>query len=142
VIGGSQYPQDFPWTKNIWFVSHLPPGDHPAFYGASRITLNVTRGAMARMGWCPSGRVFEAAACGTPILSDWWEGLDHFFTPGEEILVARTTEDAMHALDLTDAELDRVAHRARERTLAEHTARQRAREMVAAFEQARPKVAA
>ena len=89
---------------------------------------------MARMGWCPSGRLFEAAACGVPVLSDFWPGLNDFFTPDEEILMAKTTEDALAALDLPDAALDRVARRARERTLSEHTATQRAAEMVAAFE--------
>jgi spore maturation protein CgeB len=137
VIGGSQYPQHFPWTDNIWFVRHLPPDRHPAFYCSSRITLNVTRAAMARMGHCPSGRLFEAAACGTPILTDSWDGLDQFFTPGEEILVARDTKDAMAALALPDAELGVIARRARERTLAEHSAARRARQMVDAFEQAR-----
>ena len=135
-IGGAQYPPDFPWTPNIWFVRHLPPAEHPAFYAASRLTLNVTREAMARSGWCPSGRLFEAASCGVPILSDWWDGLDAFFEPGREILIARTTEDAMAALDMPDAELAAVARRARERCLAEHTARRRAREMVAALESA------
>lgn len=134
VIGGAQYPDGFPWTDNIRFVHHLPPGDHAAFYCSSRLTLNVTRAAMARSGWCPSGRLFEAAACGVPILTDDWAGLDAFFEPGSEILVARTTEDALAALDLPQAELDRIARRARERTLAEHTAARRAREMVTALE--------
>ena len=80
---------DFPWAPNIYFVRHLPPSEHPDFYSSSRLTLNVTRAAMARMGWCPSGRLFEAAACGAPILTDAWDGLDTFFTPGDEILVAR-----------------------------------------------------
>lgn len=134
VIAGAQYPEGFPWTANIRFVHHLPPGDHAAFYCSSRLTLNVTRAAMADSGWCPSGRLFEAAACGVPILSDPWDGLDAFFEPGREILVARTTEEAMAALDLPGAELDRIARRARERTLSEHTAARRAREMVAALE--------
>lgn len=129
VIGGAQYPQDFPWTDNIFFVRHLPPGDHPAFYASSRLTLNVTRAAMARSGHCPSGRLFEAAACGTPLLSDGWEGLDEFFVPGEEILVARSTEDTLRALSLPPGELERIARAARERTLAEHTAERRAREL-------------
>ncbi len=137
VIGGAQYPAQFPWTDNIWFVRHLAPDRHPAFYCSSRMTLNVTRAAMARMGHCPSGRLFEAAACGTPILSDGWDGLDQFFTPGEEILVAGTTAEAMAALDLPDAELAAIARRARARTMAEHTAARRAREMVRAFEDAR-----
>ena len=136
VIGGAQYPDGFPWTPNIYFVQHLPPPEHPAFYSSSRLTLNVTREAMARMGWCPSGRLFEAAACGAPILSDWFDGLDDFFAPDQEVLVANTTEDAMRALSLPQAELAAIARRARERTLDEHTAARRAAEMVAAFEAA------
>ena len=133
VIAGAQYPQDFPWSENIWFVRHLPPVEHPAFYSSSRLTLNVTRAAMARMGWCPSGRLFEAAACGTAILSDAWDGLDAFFIPGEEILVASDTEDALAALDLSDAEIARIARRGRERALAEHSAARRAAQMLDAF---------
>jgi spore maturation protein CgeB len=129
LIGGAQYPQDFPWTSNIHFVRHLPPSEHPAFFSSSRLTLNVTRQAMAAMGWCPSGRLFEASACGTPVLSDDWEGLDSFFKPGREILIARTTEEAVQALDLSDAELERIARDSRERTLAEHTSDQRARDL-------------
>lgn len=134
VIGGAMYPQDFPWAANIHFVRHLPLSEHPAFYSSSRLTLNVTREAMVRMGWCPSGRLFEAAACGAPILSDWWDGLDAFFTPGSEILIADDTAGVVTALDLSDAELGRIAGRARERVLAEHTAERRARELVGALE--------
>ncbi|MXQ11439.1 CgeB family protein [Microvirga makkahensis] len=131
LIGGAQYPDDFPWRANIHFARHLPPAEHPAFFSSSRLTLNVTRQAMAEMGWCPSGRLFEASACGVPILSDDWEGLDSFFDPGSEILIAETTEDAVAALDLSDAELDRIARASRERTLAEHTSEHRARELEA-----------
>jgi spore maturation protein CgeB len=136
LIGGAQYPQDFPWTLNIFFVRHLPPPEHPAFFASSRLTLNVTRQAMAEMGWCPSGRLFEAAACGVPILSDSWEGLDTFFEPGRDILVGRTSEDAVAALDVSDAELKRIAASARERVLAEHTSGRRARDFEAAVEAA------
>ncbi|HEX2190812.1 MAG TPA: glycosyltransferase [Longimicrobiaceae bacterium] len=136
LIGGAMYPQDFPWTDNVFFVRHVAPGDHPAFYSSCRVTLNVTRAPMARMGHCPSGRLFEAAACGTPILTDGWEGLDEFFSPGEEILVGRSTEDALHALRLPPEELARVARRARERTLDEHTAERRVRELERALEAA------
>ena len=134
VIGGAQYPESFPWTPNTFFVRHLPPPEHPAFYSSSRFTLNVTRDAMARMGWCPSGRLFEAAACGVPILTDAWAGLDSFFEPGREILVAHSTEDALAALRTGTDELAAIARRARERTLSEHSAARRAAEMVAAFE--------
>ncbi len=127
-IAGAQYPQDFPWSPNIFFVRHLPPAYHPALFASSRMTLNVTRHAMARFGFCPSGRLFEAAACRAPILSDYWDGLGEFFTPGEEILIANTTEQAVEALDLPAAELTRIASRAYERTMSEHTADARAQQ--------------
>ena len=126
VMGGAQYPSEFPWTKNIFFVQHLPPAKHPSFFSSSRLTLNVTRAAMREMGWCPSGRLFEAAACGVPIISDWWEGLDDFFAPDSEILIATSTQDVLAALQSGDAQLSRIAHAARERVLGEHTGAQRA----------------
>jgi spore maturation protein CgeB len=127
-LAGSQYPPDFPWLKNIFYLRHMPPGDHPSFFCSSALTLNVTRGPMAEMGYCPSGRLFEAAACGVPLLSDWWEGLDAFFTPHSEILIASTTEDAVAALDASEGERRRIASAARARTLACHTADHRAME--------------
>ncbi len=136
LIGGAQYPAQFPWAPNIWFVRHVDPAQHPAFYSSSRMTLNVTRRAMRAMGYCPSGRFFEAAACATPLLSDSWEGLDAFFEPGSEILVADTTEDAIAALETPDAELAALARRARERVLDQHTATHRVRELVDALENA------
>jgi spore maturation protein CgeB len=129
VIGGAQYPASFPWTANIFFVTHIPPADHPAFYASSPLTLNVTRAPMAALGHCPSARLFEAAACGVPALSDDWEGLDRFFRPGEEILVARDADDVLAALELPTAVLTAMGRRARERTLAEHTAAHRAVEL-------------
>ncbi len=136
VIGGAQYPQEFPWAPNIWFVRHLPPAEHPAFYSSSRVTLNVTRAAMAEMGFCPSGRLFEAAACGAPVLSDSWAGLEQFFIPGEEILVAASADEATAALDLSDEELARIGRAARERALACHTAERRAEELEDALDAA------
>jgi spore maturation protein CgeB len=129
LIGGSKYPQDFPWTENTFYVQHVQPSSHSQFYCSSRITLNVTRRAMAQMGFCPSGRLFEAAACGVPILSDYWEGLECFFEPGAEILPARNSEDTLHAMELTDAELNRISRAARERTLEQHSANRRAEEL-------------
>ena len=103
----------------------MPPGEHPAFFSASRLTLNVTRAAMAAMGWCPSGRLFEASACGTALISDAWAGLDAFFRPGEEILIARDRADVLAALDRSEAEIHRIAEAGRARTLADHTAERR-----------------
>ena len=130
LIGGAQYPQDFPWSPNVYFVRHVPPADHAAFYGSSSLTLNITRAAMAQMGYCPSGRLFEAAACGAAIVSDWWEGLEEFFEPDREILIASSSRDVVQALSRTAADLARIGAAARARTLEEHTARERARELV------------
>ncbi len=137
VLAGAQYPEGFPWTKNIFFVRHLPPGEHPAFYASSRLTLNVTRRDMAAMGWCPSGRLFEAAACGAAIVSDWWEGLDRFFEPEREIIVAGACADVIAALDLSDSEVQRIGEAARERVLAEHTSDRRAAELEKIFAETR-----
>jgi spore maturation protein CgeB len=130
VLGGAGYPPDFPWTENIFFVKHLPPPDHPSFFGSSRLTLNVTRADMAAMGWCPSGRLFEAAACGAAVLSDEWDGLDLFFEPGAEVLIARDTADTVAALDLPAGDVAKIGAAARARVLAEHTSEHRARELV------------
>ncbi|MBV9969225.1 MAG: glycosyltransferase [Xanthobacteraceae bacterium] len=134
-IGGAQYPAEFPWSSNIYFVRHLPAGEHSAFFSSSRLTLNVTRRDMAAMGWCPSGRLFEATACGCPVITDAWPGLDSFFGP-DEVLTARDTEDVIAALNMDDTQLQRVAMAARERTLSDHTSRRRAAELVAALERA------
>ena len=134
LIGGAQYPEDFPWSENVWFVRHVPPDEHSAFYSSSRLTLNVTRSPMAELGWCPSGRLFEAAACGTPIVSDAWEGLGDFFVPGDEILVASTADDVVAAMELGERELARIGEAARRRALVDHTASRRAAQMVALLE--------
>ena len=134
VLGGSGYPEGFPWTQNLWFIRHVPPGRHPWFFCSSRLTLNVTRADMAALGYCPSGRLFEAAACGTALLSDSWEGLELFLRPGEEILIANNTEEALLALEFSDQEIARIARAGRERVLSEHTSAHRARELIALLE--------
>lgn len=121
LIGGAQYPDTFPWMPNLFFVRHVSPPMHPAFFCSGRATLNVTRDVMAQYGYCPSGRMFEAAACGVPLLTDGWAGLDEFFTEGKEVLRVSTAEEVLEALSLSDAELRLVSKQARERTLAEHT---------------------
>jgi spore maturation protein CgeB len=137
LIGGAQYPEHFPWSDNVYFVYHLPPQEHAAFFSSSRLTLNVTREPMARMGWCPSGRLFEAAACAATVLSDEWCGLDDFYTPGEQVLVAHTTADVLAALDRSDAELRVIGRAARERTLDEHTSLHRAKQLIRYLEELR-----
>ncbi len=130
VVAGAQYPEALTWPNNVKRVVHLPPSEHRAFYNGQRFTLNVTRERMVEAGYSPSVRLFEAAACGTPIISDWWEGLDQFLTPGEEILVARSAADTLELLrTVSDAERRQIGLRARERVLREHTAAHRALEL-------------
>ena len=136
LIGGAQYPDSFPWRKNIFFVRHLPPSLHSAFFCSARATLNITRGSMVEYGYCPSGRLFEAAGCGTAILSDWWEGLNTFFSPGAEILPVRSVEDVENALFLSDGELQAIGSAARQHTLERHTAFYRVIELEAICESA------
>jgi spore maturation protein CgeB len=136
LIGGSLYPASFSWTPNLFYMEHVAPSDHPAFYSSSRFTLNVTRAAMAAMGWCPSGRLFEAAACGVPIVSDSWTGLEAFFEPGREILVARNRYDVIDALGLDADYRARMARAAQDRALSAHTAMHRARDLEAAVARA------
>ena len=121
LIGGAQYPDSFPWMQNVAFVRHIPPPMHPAFFSSCRATLNITRSTMALYGYCPSGRLFEAAACGAPLLTDSWEGLECFFEPGSEVLRVSSAGDVVDALALSDRELRSIAERAREKALARHT---------------------
>jgi spore maturation protein CgeB len=136
MLGGAQYPVDFPWNENVWFVEHVPPPEHPAFYSSSKATLNVTRSAMAAFGYCPSGRLFEAAACETPVISDSWEGLADFFEPGREILVASSAEDVVNGIELGEEELRRIGKAAREKVFSAHTADHRSREFLKLVEAA------
>jgi spore maturation protein CgeB len=134
VIGGAQYPESFPWKENIFFVRHLPPSLHSAFFCSARATLNITRRSMVEYGYCPSGRLFEAAGCGTAILSDWWEGLDTFFSPDTEILRVESAADVEDALSLSDKELHDIGVAARQHVLERHTAAQRVVELEAICE--------
>ncbi len=129
LIGGAQYSSSFPWKQNIYYHPHVPPERHPAFFCSSRLTLNVTRRTMADAGYCPSGRLFEAAGCKAALISDGWEGIDTFFEPGREILIAWETEDILAALELSDLELRKIAAAAHERVLEEHTAAHRVLEL-------------
>jgi spore maturation protein CgeB len=131
-VAGAQYPATIAWPDNVERIEHLPPAAHARFYNAQRFTLNVTRADMVASGYSPSVRLFEAAACGVPIISDEWNGLDHFFSPGEEILIARDTDDVLRYLrDVAPAEVRALGWRARERVLAQHTGDHRARQLEA-----------
>jgi len=126
VVAGAQYPPGMEWPRNVEHIEHLGPDEHRRFYNRQRFTLNVTRADMIVAGWSPSVRLFEAAACGTPIISDDWEGLDTLFVPGREILIAHGTNDVLHWLRSISKDKRRdIGAAARRRVLAEHTAEHR-----------------
>ena len=129
-VAGAQYPADIAWPANVKRFEHLPPARHSGFYGAQRFTLNLTRAHMVSAGWSPSVRLFEAAAIGTPIISDSWPGLDAFFVPGKEILIAESPQRVAEILaDLPETERGVIAAAARRRVLRSHTLVQRAMEL-------------
>jgi len=134
LIAGPQYPKKIRWPKNVRHINHLNPRWHPHFYSSSRLTLNVTRRDMVMAGYSPSVRLFEAAACGSTIVSDNWPGLDSFFKPGSEILLPVGGDDVVHYLrELSDYELRQIGDAAQQRVLQEHTSEMRAREFEAAI---------
>lgn len=137
LLAGSLYPWNWEWPENVRRMEHVAPADHSRFYSSSRLTLNITRGEMAANGWCPSGRFFEAAACGTPLITDSWEGLDSFFNLHSELHVVTSAEDVEAALASPDNELQSMAARARQRTLDEHTGNVRASQLLQYIEEAR-----
>jgi spore maturation protein CgeB len=134
LIAGAMYPSPEAWPRNIRHFGHVAPPEHSSFYSSSPLTVNVTRALMASMGYCPSGRLFEAAACGTAVLSDSWPGLDLFFQPGEEILVGSHTRDAVSAITKDRELLRQIGSRAKERALDCHTAEIRARRLISLLE--------
>jgi spore maturation protein CgeB len=126
VVAGPQYPVDIDWPANVERIDHLPPADHATFYAASRFTLNVTRADMIAAGWSPSVRLFEAASCGTPVISDGWQGLDAIFAADSEIIIAADCDDVTAALARDGQAIGAAARR---RVLAEHSAAIRAGEL-------------
>lgn len=126
VVAGPQYPADIAWPENVERIDHLPPADHAGFYAASRFTLNVTRDDMIRAGWSPSVRLFEAASCGTPIISDVWDGIGDLLIPGEEIILA---EDGAAVTAALAGDARAIGAAARARVMAGHTAGHRAAEL-------------
>jgi spore maturation protein CgeB len=135
-VAGPQYPDTIAWPGNVERIEHVPPAGHPAFYGASRFTLNVTRADMIAAGWSPSVRLFEAAACGTPLVSDAWPGLDTLLAPGREIVLADHADDVLAALRAPAPAARALAAAARARVLAAHTAAHRAAELERHLEEA------
>jgi spore maturation protein CgeB len=139
VVAGPQYPATITWPRNVERVEHLSPDKHRDFYNSQRFTLNVTRADMIRAGYSPSVRLFEAAACGTPIISDEWQGIETLFEPGHEILLAHSAEEVSAIVrETSEAERVQIGQRARARVLQEHTAAHRAAELESLLAPAAP----
>jgi spore maturation protein CgeB len=128
-LAGPGYPDELAWPPNLDRIEHVPPAEHAAFYGGARLTLNLTRQKMRQLGHSPSVRLFEAAACAAPIISDRWPGLEAFFEPGKEILLAEGADEVLAHLEGSPEALAAVGAAARERVLAHHTAAHRAAEL-------------
>jgi spore maturation protein CgeB len=130
VVAGAQYPGDVVWPANVARIEHLTPKHHALFYGEQRFTLNVTRTDMRALGFSPSVRLFEAAACGTPVISDRWPGIETVFEPSKEILLASNPRDVLEILrDMPEQRRRTIADNARRRVLADHTSDHRARQL-------------
>jgi spore maturation protein CgeB len=130
-VAGPQYPDIIEWPVNIRHIQHLPPSEHRAFYCSQRFTLSITRASMTQAGYSPSVRLFEAAACGTPVISDYWKGLETFLLPEQEVIIAHTEEDVLRCLLKTPEEVRlQIAERARQRVLACHTGVHRAMDVI------------
>ncbi len=136
VVAGSQYPAALQWPANVEHIEHLPQAGHAEFYGSQRYTLNVTRDDMRRAGYSPSVRLFEAAAAGTPIISDKWPGLDTLFAPDREILLADSADQVVRFVAEIPEERRRdIAAAARQRILRSHTPLHRARQLESYYEE-------
>ena len=137
VVAGSQFPAAIVWPDNVHRIDHLAPSQHAAFYNSQRFTLNVTRAGMVRTGYAPSVRLFEAAACGVPIISDRWAGIEEVFEPDREILLADGQRHVLEFLQsVSDDDCRSIGTRARDRVLREHTAGRRAADLERHFEEA------
>jgi spore maturation protein CgeB len=126
ILAGPQYPTQIVWPKNVRRIVHLEPEFHSYFYSSSLFTLNLTRDEMVKAGYSPSVRIFEAAGCGTAIISDAWPGIESFFKINEEILLASSSADVISFLKTDQHEAVKIGRRAQERVLAEHSAARRA----------------
>ncbi|WP_024511275.1 glycosyltransferase [Bradyrhizobium sp. ARR65] len=129
-VAGSKYPDHLAWPGNVERIEHIAPQDHPTFYAQQRFTLNVTRADMRSLGFSPSVRLFEAAACGAPIISDRWSGLETIFAPSSEILLASSPREVIEIINEMpeDTRLS-IAEHARQRILRDHTPDHRAQQL-------------
>ncbi len=137
VVAGPMYPDDIDWPQNVMTIAHVPPASHPAFYCQCGFALNVTRRQMTELGHSPSVRLFESAACGVPAITDRWEGIGEALAPGEECIVADTTQDVLEALSMPEGRRTAIGKAARERAVTDHSAIVRARTLIEEVQAAR-----
>jgi spore maturation protein CgeB len=129
LLGGNGW-QDKPMSPNVKYVGHVYTRDHNAFNCTPRAVLNVNRESMARYGFSPPTRVFEAAGAAACLITDHWDGIELFLEPGQEVLTARSGDEvAEHIVRLTATEARRIGEAACERVLARHTYAHRANEV-------------
>lgn len=131
VVAGPQYPAHVTFPPNVERIDHLPPDRHPAFYNAQDFALNVTRADMIAAGWSPSVRLFEAAGCGTPIISDDWPGLKSLFADGAAVVIARSSAEVEAALGMSEAERRAIGGAALTLVRERHSSEARACELEA-----------
>lgn len=137
-LAGAGYQDDVAWPSNVERLGHLPAPERSRFYARQRFALHVTDDARALGTWSPCVGLFEAAACGVPVISDPWDGLDYFFRPGAEIFVAETAEDVLRIVHDTDeSEARMVGERARRRVLGRDTSEHRVRQLEQHLQDAR-----
>jgi spore maturation protein CgeB len=121
LIGGSGWG-DKPMPANVQALGHVGTGMHNAFNVTPLAVLNIARDSMAGVGFSPATRVFEATGAGACLITDDWPGIDQFFAPGSEILVARDgAEVAEIVRDLSRERAQAIGEAALRRVLAEHT---------------------
>ncbi len=122
VLGGSGWDDAVGELPNLRYVGHVYTTEHNAFNVSATAVINISRNDMARAGYSPATRLFEAAGAGACLISDAWDGIGAFLEPGEEVLVAEDADDVARIVEaLAPGEARIIGQRARERLLAEHT---------------------
>ncbi|MCX2721448.1 CgeB family protein [Roseibium salinum] len=126
LLGGAGW-EDKAMSSNVRYIGHVPATDHNAFNATPKAVLNISRSDMARTGFSPATRVFEAAGARACLITDYWEGIERFLKPGEEVLVARDGKDVADLIgELTPERAEQIGKRALARVIAEHTYAHRA----------------
>ncbi|MAZ28015.1 MAG: glycosyltransferase [Cytophagaceae bacterium] len=130
VVAGPQYPNDIKWSTNVERIQHLPPIEHRKFYNSQKYALNITRADMVKAGYSPSVRLFEAAACAVPVISDKWDGIQTFFDPDSEILLADSTQEVLDYFNsISEQDRKQIGKNARQHILNQHSSTVRAYEL-------------